>query len=152
MSEPQSPANLLDGLLLGEPISSHHGVRSCPAIGAADDDRYMVKIISVPGAPGQVEALLLSGACADKDQALTYFKELADGVAQEAALLRRLGSLEGFEAHLGYEIQHAENAVGYEIRLLGRYHKTLATMIQKEPLTHLAAVNLGLDLCAALTA
>lgn len=152
MSEPQSPANLLDGLLLGEPISSHHGVRSCPAIGAADDDRYMVKIISVPGAPGQVEALLLSGACADKDQALTYFKELADGVAQEAALLRRLGSLEGFEAHLGYEIQHAENAAGYEIRLLGRYHKTLATMIQKEPLTHLAAVNLGLDLCAALTA
>lgn len=152
MSEQQSTASMLDGLLLGEPISSHHGVRCCPAIGKTDDDRYMVKIISIPAGSGQLEALLLSGACADADQAQSYFKEVADGVAAEAAIVRRLGNLEGFEPHLSYEVQEMDNTVGYEVRLLSRYHKTLANLMKKEPLTHLAAVNLGLDLCAALTA
>ena len=152
MSEQQPPAKLLEGLLLGEPISSHHGVRCCPAIREGSDDRYMVKIISIPATQSQLDALLLTGACADEDQALSYFKELAQGVADEAHVLRKLSGLEGFVAHEEFELRQMPHGIGYEIYLLSPYRRSLAELMRRDPLTHLAAVNLGLDLCAALTA
>lgn len=152
MAQQLPPAALLEGLLLGEPISVHHGVRCCPAIREGTDEKYIVKIISIPATAGQLEALLLTGACTDETQALNYFRELADGVAEEAELLRRLSSLEGFDAHLGCEIHPSSQGIGYEICLLSPYKPSLANLMKDSPLTHLAAVNLGLDLCAALTA
>ena len=152
MAQQLPPAQLLEGLLLGDPISSHHGVRCCPAIREGTDEKYIVKIISIPATAGQLEALLLTGACTDETQALNYFRELAEGVAQEADLLRRLSALEGFTDHLGWEIQPSSQGIGYDICLLSPYKPTLAKLMKEAPLTHLAAVNLGLDLCAALTA
>lgn len=153
MSQQSPSADLLEGLILGEPISVHHGVRCCPAISKdSDDDRYMVKIISIPASESQLEALLLTGACTDEAQALSYFKELAEDAAKEVHVLQRLGELEGFDGHLKCEIKQMDHGIGYEVYLLSRYKRSLTTLMRKEPLTHLAAVNLGLDLCAALTA
>lgn len=152
MSDQQPTASLLEGLILGEPISSHHGVRCCPAIREKSDEKYIVKIISIPATQSQLDALLLTGACTDQVQALSYFKELADGVAGEADILRKLSQLEGFDAHVGYEIQQMPQGVGYQIYLLSNYKPSLEKLMRTQPLTHLSAVNLGLDLCAALTA
>lgn len=152
MTDQKPASSVLDGLILGEPISNHHGVRCCPAIRENSDEKYIVKIISIPATQSQLDALLLTGACTDQAQALAYFKELAEGVAGEAAVLRRLSALEGFDAHEEYELQQMPRGVGYQVYLLGRYKPSLATLMREKPLTHLAAVNLGLDLCAALTA
>ena len=152
MSDLQQPASLLDGLILGEPISNHHGVRCCPAICESNDDKYIIKIISLPESQSKLDALIFTGACSDEAQALAYFKELADGIVSEAEILHQLGQLEGFMGPVSFESREMHNGVGYQVFLKSNYTPSLSRLMLEQPLSHLAAVNLGLDLCAALTA
>ena len=99
----------------------------------------------------QLEALLLSGAFSDKESALAYFKDLADGVVAEAEILGKLSDIEGFCGYEGWQIVPMEDETGYDVYLLGSYKPTLERFFRSKPMTHLVAVNLGLDLCAALS-
>ena len=144
--------SILDGLILGDPISNHHGVRCCPAIEESSGDKYIIKIISLPESQSKVDALIFTGACADETQALAYFKELSSGIEKEAEILQQLGQLEGFVSHICHETRELYNGIGYQLILKSQYRPSLTRLMREEPLTHLAAVNLGLDLCAALTA
>ena len=90
MSEIKLITPLLADHLMGEPISNHHGVRCCPAIQKDTENKFIVKILSIPASQVQLEALLLSGAFSSAENALEYFKELADGVVAEAEILRKL--------------------------------------------------------------
>ncbi len=153
MSEPKLISPLLDGFLMGDPISDHGGVRSCPAMRANTEEKYIVKIISVPASQTKLDALLLAGAFQDSESALGYFKDLATGVVKEAEILQQLSRLEGFESFEGWQIVPMdEGEVGYDVYLTGTYRTTLDRIFRHESITHLAAVNLGLDLCAALAA
>ena len=44
-----------------------------------------------------------------------------------------------------------EGETGYDIYLLGQYRNTLDGVLATNEMTHLQAINLGLDLCAALS-
>ncbi len=150
MSEPKLISPMLDNFAMGEPISSHHGVRCCPAMRQDSDDRYIVKVISIPASQVQLDALLLSGAYDDSTAALQYFKTLSQDVVEEAKVLSQLSKLEGFIAYDDCQIVQMENEVGYDVYLLSPYRRSLARHMQKNTLTHLGVVNLGLDICAAL--
>ncbi len=150
MSEPQLISPLLDGFIMGDPISNHDGIRCCPAMQMETERKYIVKVISIPASQSKLDALLLAGAFSDKSSALAYFKDLADGVADEAALLQQLSRLEGFVSYEGWQVVPMEDEAGYDIYLLGAYRPTLEYRLQRGEMTHLGAVNLGLDLCAAL--
>ena len=78
MSELKLVSPLLDGFVMGDPISDHDGVRCCPAMKENSDDKYIVKIISVPASQKQLDALLYTGAYTDAGAAAEYFKELAE--------------------------------------------------------------------------
>ena len=151
MSEPKLISPLLSEHMMGDPISSHHGIRCCPAIKKESDDKYIVKILSIPASQVQLDALLLTGAYSSKETALVYFKELADAAVEEAELLKKLSDIEGFCSYEGWQIQQMEDATGYDVYLLGPYRPTLEWYFRSNPMTHLAAVNLGLDLCSALS-
>lgn len=152
MSEPKLISPLLDGFVMGDAISDHHGVRCCPAMRTADSARYIVKIISVPASQTKLEALLLAGAFQDREGALAYFKELSQGIVDEAVLLERLSRLEGFLPYERWQVEPMEDGVGYDVYLLAPYRRNLERVLRSGNLTHLAAVNLGLDLCAAMAA
>lgn len=151
MSEPRLISPLLDGYVMGDPISSHDGVRCCPAMQTDSNRKYIVKVISVPASQVKLDALLLAGAFRDSASALSYFKEIAEGVVEEAVLLQRLSRLDGFLAYDNWQVVPMEDGeVGYDVYLSGSYRPTLERCFRKESMTHLAAVNLGLDICAAL--
>ncbi len=150
MSEPKLISPLLSNHIMGDPISEHHGVRCCPAMLKDSDHKYIVKIISIPASQVQLEALLLTGAYKSSEEAQQYFKELADATADEARLLQKLARLEGFHAYPSWQIEPMDDGIGYDVYLLGEYNMTLERYLRRNALTHLAAVNLGLDLCAAL--
>ncbi|MBQ9762634.1 MAG: protein kinase [Oscillospiraceae bacterium] len=150
MSGPKQKSSLLDGFVVGEHMSDHHGVRCCPAIKEETDERYIVKIVSIPPSSTQLDALLLSGAYSSKEAAMEYFREQAQEIDAEIKLLGSLAKVEGFLPHLGS--QTMELPTGFRVLMLNRYERTLARQLTDQPLTHLAAVNLGLDMCAALTA
>lgn len=150
MSEPKLISPLLDNFAMGDPMSSHHGVRCCPAMENDSDKKYIVKVISIPASQVQLEALLLTGAYNSDAAALSYFRDLAEGVVKEAKVLQKLSKLEGFLPYESWQIVQMDNAVGYDVYLLSSYKRSLERFFRKESMTQLGAVNLGLDLCAAM--
>lgn len=151
MSEPKLVSPLLDGFVMGAPLSKHHGVCCCPAMKENSDDKYIVKIISVPASQSQLDALLLTGACKDAAAAMEYFKELSDGIVREAEALNKLSKLEGFLPYTDWQVVPMENNdLGYDVYLVSPYRLSLEKYMRRNLLTHLNAVNLGLDMCAAL--
>ena len=152
MSEPKLVSPLLDGYVMGAPMSRHHGVCCCPALKENSDDKYIVKIISVPASQSQLDALLLTGAYKDAAAAMEYFKELSDGIISEAQTLTRLSKLEGFVPYSDWQLVPMDNNdLGYDVYLISPYRMSLDKYMRRNPMTHLNAVNLGLDMCAALT-
>ena len=150
MSEPRYISPLLDGFSLGESISDHHGVACYPAMRDDSDKRYIVKKISLPASQVQVEALLLTGVFRDADAVLSYYEDLAQGVCREVQTLNTLAEQRGFVPCENCQIVPMEDGVGFEVHILSRYRKSLERFSRRGPMTHLAAVNLGIDLCAAM--
>lgn len=152
MSEPKLISPLLDGFAIGAPMSSRSGVCCCPAIKENTDKKYIVKIISIPASQVQLDALLLTKAYKDPAEALEYFKSQADGILEEAAFLGQLSKLEGFLPYEDWQIAPMKkNELGYDVYLLSPYRRSLEKHMRRRAMTHLDAVNLGLDLCAALS-
>ena len=151
MSEPKCLSPLLEGFSMGVPMGSHDGVTCYPAIKENSESKHIIKKISIPASQVQLDALLLTGAYKDPADATDYFKELADGVVQEAEILRKLGKLDGFLAYEDWQIVPMEDGkLGYEVYLAGTYKRSLEKYMRRHGMTHLEAVNLGLDLCQAL--
>ena len=152
MSDYNKISPLLDGFTLGASISEHHGVTCCPAIKENSSKKYIVKIISVPATQAQFDALLLAGAYKDPGDAMEYFRENGEYILQEAEILKTLSKIEGFLPYDGWQMEPiARRRLGYEVYLVGSYKRSLDKYIRKNAITHLEAVNLGLDLCAALS-
>lgn len=151
MSEAKLISPMLDGFAMGEAISDRGGVRCYPAMREDSDNKYIVKVISVPASQRQLDALLLTGAFSNSAGAMSYFKEMADEIEQEVQNLRKLSKLEGFLPYESVQIVPMEgDEVGYQVYLLSAYRRSLDKFMRKHLMTHLNAVNLGLDLCAAM--
>ena len=148
MSELKLVSPLLDGFQMGDPISEHNGVRCCPAMKENSDDKYIVKIISIPASQKKLDALLLTGAYRDAASAAEYFSQLAEDTVKEARLLQQLSKLEGFLSYEGWQIVPMDNGeTGFDVYLLGSYKRSLESHMRRNTMTHLGAVNLGIDLC-----
>ena len=143
MSEPKLISPLLDNFIMGGSISSHHGVQCYPAMQNETDDKYIIKVISIPATPTQMDALLLTGAYSDE--------ESADDAIREVDTLKNLSELEGFLPYAGSQVVPMDSGKGYEIYLLSSYKRNLEKHFKRHVMTHLDALNLGLDLCAALS-
>ena len=152
MSEEKRISPLLDGFTLGSPMSEHDGVRCCPAIKENTEKKYIVKVITIPATQVQMDAMLLAGAFKDPSDAMDYYKEVADDVVKEVELLEKLSRLEGFLPYDGCQIEPiTRRRLGYEVYLLGSYKKSLEKHLRSSPVTKLEAINLGLDICGALS-
>lgn len=150
MSEIKLISPLLDQFDMGDPISMHDGVCCCPAMRKGSDEKYIVKIVSIPASRTQLDALLLTGAYPNEDAAREYFKELADDISNEIQTIQQLARIEGFIPFVDSQIVPMEDGIGYQVYILSTYHRTLEKQFSREPMTHLSAINLGLDLCASL--
>lgn len=151
MQEPKLISPLLDDFNVGSPIKDANGIRCCPAMRKESDDKYIVKIISTPASQKQLDALLLTGAYSSTDDALGYFKSLSESIIDEVHTLQKLSQLEGFLPIVDCQMVAMDNAVGYDVYLLSEYRKTLSQQYRHGAMTHLSALNLGLDLCSALS-
>ena len=153
MSEPNLISPLLDGFTIGQPISDHDGVSCSPAIKEDTDKKYIIKIISIPATQTQMDALLLAGAYKDPADAMEYYRTLGEDVLKEAEFLKQLSRQEGFLSYEGWQmVPITRKRLGYQVYLVGSYKRSLEKHLRRSPVTQLEAMNLGLDLCAALTA
>ena len=152
MSESNLVSPLLDGFALGAPMSNRPGVCCCPAMKEGSDQKYIVKILSVPPSQTQLDALLVTGAYKDPAAALDYFRQQADDAAAEAEFLQSMAALDGFQAYDGWQVTPMKkNRLGYHVYLVSKYSRTLEKNLRRTAITHLQAVNMALDLCRALS-
>ena len=152
MSEQKQVSPLLDGFTVGNPMSDHDGVCCCPAIKENTDIKYIVKIISVPATQKQMDALLLAGAYKDAAGAMDYYKDQAEEIAAEVELLQKLSQREGFLPYEGCQIEPiTKRRLGYEVYLLSCYKRSLDKYLKRNPVTHLEAFNMSIDICSALS-
>ena len=152
MSQESLASPLLDGFRLGAPMSERPGVQCCPAMKENSDQKYIVKILSMPASQVQLDALLVTGAYKDPAAALDYFRQQADDTAAEAEFLQSLSKLDGFSGFEGWQVVPMKtNRLGYQVFLVSRYGRTLEKAIRRTAITQLQAVNLAIDLCAALS-
>ena len=152
MSEIKLISPLLDDFDIGGSISEHHGVSCYPAMRKDTDDRYIIKNVSIPASQTQLDALLLTGVYPDAASALPYFKDLADDTVAELDVLQRLSQGEGFVSYENWQVSAKTDSVGFDVCMVGTYKYTLRKFMQHQSMTHLSAVNLGLDICSALAA
>ena len=153
MSEPNLISPLLDGFTIGQPISDHDGVSCSPAIKEDTDKKYIIKIITIPATQTQMDALLLAGAYKDPADAMEYYRTLGEDVLKEAEFLKQLSRQEGFLSYESWQmVPITRKRLGYQVYLVGSYKRSLEKHLRRSPVTQLEAMNLGLDLCAALTA
>lgn len=152
MSEIKRISPILDDFDIGSSMSEHHGVTCYPAMRINSDDKYIIKTVSIPASQTKLDALLLTGAFADETQALSYFKDLADQTVEELELLKKLSGLEGFLPYESWQVSAMSDRIGFDVYMYSNYMKTLRKYMQRQPMTQLGAINLGLDMCTALAA
>ena len=152
MSGVKKVSPLLDEFALGRAFSDHHGVVCYPAIHSVTNEKYILKCVSIPESQTQVDAMLLTGACEDRAAAQSYYEDLAHAMVEEAEALKLLSQTRGFAPFRDYQLMKKDRGqVGMDLWLLSPYRTTLSGYMKRGPLTHLEAVNLGIDVCAALT-
>lgn len=152
MPELKMISPLLDRIIAGDAISDHNGIRCYPAMNEDTKEKYIIKVISVPSSQTQLDALLLTGALKSEADAKKYFEDRAKELVTEIEVLQLLSRQEGFLPCVGYQIAEKTDTVGYDIYILTEYRRSLERQFTKKPLSQLDAVNLGLDLCSALSA
>ena len=152
MSETKHISPLLDEFSLGTPMSEHNGIQCCPAIKENTEEKYIVKIITIPASQVQLDALLHAGAYKDPADAMDYYKHVGEDLMQEAEFLKKLSKLDGFLSYEGWQMAPiTRRRLGYELYLVGTYKHSLEKYVKNNAFTHLEAINLGLDLCSALS-
>lgn len=151
MSTPRLISPMLDNFIMGEPIYDKGGVRLCPAMEQGKEDKYIVKIVSIPANQSQVDALLITGAYKDEASVNQYFAELADAVIQEAGVLSKFSASGGFDGFKDMQVVPMDDGNGFDVYLLSPYCPTWDRITRQKPVTQLDGYNLALDLCAALS-
>lgn len=112
--------------------------------------RYILKHISVPESQKQVDALLFTGAAASKEDAQKYYEQVVSDYQSELETLESISSSPNLACYRSYQIVPKEDAIGYDVYLLAEQRKTLVDYLSDNAMTHVCAVNLGMDLCNAL--
>jgi serine/threonine protein kinase len=111
---------------------------------------YILKHISVPESQKQVDALIYTGAAATKEDAQKYYEQVVADYQSELQTLESLSSSPNLDCYRSYQIAPKEDGVGYDVYLLAEHRKTLVEYLADNAMTHICAVNLGMDLCSAL--
>lgn len=143
---------LLDGFTVGECISSHDGIECYRLRHNASGQRFILKHISIPESEAKLQALLLSGAYASAEDANVYFKLVADNYVNEFNLNRSFVDCPYILHYLAHQTVAKQDGPGYDVYAVTDESVSLRSYLQNNAMTKLHAVNLGIDLCAALCA
>ena len=108
-----------------------------------------LKAITVPTSEDELENLLANGM--DRDSASTYFRNYAEGLNREIALMSRLKGHSNIVSYEDHDIRPHGDGMGWDM-LIRMELLTPITSFQKanKPFTRRQVIQLGIDLCRAL--
>lgn len=151
MSELKMVSPLLDRMAVEKEIAGHNG-RTCYTLRSTSGERFILKRISVPASDSQVRALILSGAYPDEAAVHAYYGRVAADIKSELEIGKKLAASGTFAGAISYQIEPNESGVGYDVYILYPLYIPLNGFYARNAMTHLRAVNLGIDICDAISA
>ncbi len=152
MSELRSISPLMDGMSVEKELPEHNGRASYVLRRKGGGDRFILKRISVPASDSLVRALILSGAFADEAAIHEYYGGVVESIKAELEAGKSLAASGCFAAALSYQVEAKESGVGYDLYILYPLYVPLNTLLAENLITKLRAINLGIDLCDAVSA
>ncbi|MBQ1264898.1 MAG: protein kinase, partial [Oscillospiraceae bacterium] len=150
MSELKMVSPLLSNMEVVRCVSNHGGASVYIVRSTKSQTNYILKHISVPESQRQIDALRYSGAANTDEEAQKYYEQVVEDYKTELETLESLSGHANIACYRSYQIEPKEDAVGFDLYLLAEDRQTLKDHLEQTPMTHLAAVNLAIDLCDAL--
>lgn len=151
MITPRLISPILDGFSMGLPFDQHGASLCFQATEEASGETFIVKTISVPTFTVEMDAMLVTGAFSNVDEANAYYKEQARDILKEAKNLRYLTALGGFVDFDSVQVVSSPEGKGYEVYLLSPQRTSLQKML-KENVTQQELLRMAMDICSALSA
>ncbi len=152
MSELKMVSPLLDNLIVEKEISRQAEQTCYTMQNPVNGERHVLKYQSIPASDGHVRALILSGAYADDAAVHEYYTRVVEDMRRELDIGKKLAASGCFVGALDYQIEPKSEGVGYDVYILYPLHVPLNELLNRSPITHLKAINMGIDLCDALIA
>lgn len=146
MSQLKMVSPLLDHL-----IPEKDNGRICLLRSENGEEHFVLKRLSVPASDSQVRALILSGAYADEAAVQEYYGRVVADIRVELDKGKELAASGNFAGALDYQIEPKEEGVGFDVYILYPLYAPLSDYLAASAITNLRAVNLGIDLCDALS-
>lgn len=150
MNIPRKISPILDGFQLNDPIACREGMACYKATETQSEKQFALKVVSLPASDVQMNALIMTGAFSNRADANTYFMGQARGIMNEVKTLRYMATLGGFSDFDCVQVVPADRECGFDIYMLSPLQQNLEAILPKQDLSQLEALNMGLDLCAAL--
>ena len=152
MSELNMVPPLLDNLVVDKEISKQ-AEQTCYAMrNLTTGEHFVLNHQSIPASDSHVRALILSGAYANDTAVHEYYTRVVEDMRRELEIGKALASSGCFVGALDYQIEPKSEGVGYDVYILYPTHVPLNELLNRNPITHLKAINMGIDLCDALIA
>ncbi len=152
MSDLLMVSPLLDGYTVEKTVMTQRDRTWYSVRHTASGECFVLKHISIPASDAQVRALILSGIYENEHDVLAYYTALVTDIKRELELGKKLSETECFAGPVDYQIVQKTDGIGYDIYILQELQMPLNELISRNGMTHLRAVNLGLDLCDAIIA
>ena len=152
MSDFRLVSPLLDGYTLEKTVMTQRD-RTWYSVRHIDSgENFVLKHISVPASDAQVRALILSGIYKDESDVLAYYTGVVSDIKKELDTGRKLAETGCFAGPVDYQIEQKTDGIGYDVYILQELQVPLNELINRNGMTHLRAVNLGIDICDAIVA
>ncbi|MBQ2446587.1 MAG: fibronectin type III domain-containing protein [Oscillospiraceae bacterium] len=152
MSEFRMVSPLLDNYKVEKTVMTRNG-RTWYSVRHKDSNEcYVLKHMPIPASDAQVRAMILSGICSDDKDALAYYTALVTDIRRELELGQKLSETGCFAGAVDFQIEPKLEGIGYDVYILQELQLPLNELIERNGMTHLRAVNLGIDLCDAIMA
>lgn len=112
-------------------------------------EQSALKVITIPQSQSDLQAYLNDGM--DEDSATAYFHSCVEEIVEEFALMAKLkgnSNIVSYEDHM--VVEHSDG-IGWDILIRMELLTPLPVYIREHPMDEQAIVQLGIDICKALT-
>ncbi len=152
MEEFNKVSPLLDNWTIGEKIENDGSadVYLVSSDGSGMGSLAILKHYSYPKSKAQLDALYYAGTVSSEKEAKEYIAKVVKEQAYELSYLKRLKDSQYIFTALDYQILEKSEYPGFDIYVLMDYTETLSKYLKYNAMTHLRAINLGIDICSAL--
>lgn len=152
MSELKMISPLMDGMIVEKERIGHNDQPSYILRNEKNGERYVLNILSLPENDSRIRALILSGAYENEEAVHAYYGRLAEDIKQELKIGQQLSASGCFAGAVSFQVVPKSSGVGYDIYIIYPLNIALSEFLTMNAMTSLRALNLGIDLCEAISA